>query len=387
MIKNINNMILRSVLFLTILHAHSQEILKSIETLILPRTANELDTFQLKTQNPKNAIMNMSISCSEDISSIGILYNKYNICGLEFQNEKLVDVNNLLKNIILDFRNLIHIETNSYIKYVFELIVNPKTESIKGKTVQKLKLAEDIPINQLNSQISPKLLEKGFYKVSLLEIDQNYLKNSNVQNFKLNFIEDKFPSGVKTEFIDNILYVIFENREDVLRYSTVDFFIEDIQTQLRSKNIQVVITGTSLLTNRYFSIFIFSVFLISLLLYMIYMLIKIINEPVDIVGGKNKFSRGKENTTADVLTNSIVKWDSSEKDHFNYLKSTQDTTSICEKDQNSIDFCDKSRIIQHSKIKVDDSLMEEIEQFSSMIKDEEIKNGQTDHSILNNIKY
>lgn len=351
----------------------TEQLLELFDTSILPNTTNQFDTFQFKSQS-NNIKVNMIVNCSPSIRKSGLYYSKYNLCDYEFTNENIDDVNTILHGLQLNKLETLKFDNDSIVEYVFELMVGSKASPITGKAVQRFKLLDEIPITQTLYKISRDGLATTHINLKLLEFDAGYLRNSNVQNFKLEFYNDDLPKWLKHEVRTDGVYIIGEFPDDTIRSSICSFSLVDKITQLKSRSLELYIEGLpGFLFDRSQAVIFYSIFLLCILIYLIYLLVKVITGSIDINPKSPIEAVQDTDNTSTILTHSILQWKNGSKNDLEYLRSTQDFTHFDDKIDDTINFSDKSRIVEKESIKTDESLMYEIEQFSVIVKNEKVE--------------
>lgn len=357
------------ILLLALIALKTQEIYKTTDTLLLPNIFNSFEPFQFELKNSDELKGNMIIICTPVVQKHGIYYMSNNICGFQFNNKKVSELNALLRNLTINVPQSTNITDQFNVQYKFEILLNNTESPLRGKVDQQFKVADEIPVKQLKQEILfDNKTEPQFY-IKFAEFEENYMKNSDSRNFVINYTSNNLPDWMIIEFNDNGIYLKGLVPEDYLEDIAFEFYITDSQTLLASKLIELKTFFNSAFSNtikpKIIVFFIFMVFCIFILFYFLFKVTK--NDSKDKI--ENKQTQNDDVNTSIILTNSILNWNKEWRDEMEYFKSTQDMTNIDMRSNDSFDLEDKGNRVNSYPHRVDDeSLMNEIELFSTIIK-------------------
>ncbi len=95
-------------------------------------------------------------------------------------------------------------------------------------------MSKNIPTTSIHQNIQ---IEKNLsqYEISVLEVNSQYYKQSDQNNYQLKFSKDTFPDWIKSSFNRNFLKFEMNPPESLKRDETFSFYIYDEKTKLSSE--------------------------------------------------------------------------------------------------------------------------------------------------------
>lgn len=383
------------IFLLAALNSTAEPLVQTVDTLVLPNVVNTFESFQIGLQSPLDVKANLKISCGQETFGYSIVYQSYNLCGYQFSDEKVEDINALLKSLTIRTDANSKISGKFEVEYIFQLTNATSNTVVEGKVIQKVQVAEEVPVTQLVKRISFSEQVEPTIDIRVLDLGEEYMKNSNVQNLNVDTLDGPLPLWVKPEFKNNGLYFVGEVPQDFFDPLKLTFQIRDDRTLLKSKRIEIEAFFSLEANNRSLaSVIIPCVILMICFFGLIFLLVKVSNENMDLPQKNQEAEKKDEGNNSTILTHSILQWNKEWKEEADYFKTTQDMTNLDLRSNDSFDFGNRSKIINQNAYKFDEeSLMNEIEQFSTIVKrerpDTEVDAGSLfgdEDMILNNTK-
>lgn len=356
------------VLYLVMLCMHSNEVVQHFETLVFPNMPTAFSPFEFEAGKEQELKVNLVIKCSGGAAELGLYYVDSDICGYEFKGEKVVDVNRLLGKLSLGKSPIAQLKLNADVEYVFEVLDDKTGPQISGRVKQHFKVAEEVPISQLTTEMRLNGQESDKFEIKLLSIDPIYIRNSNIKNMNVGLASTKIPFWVRTKFQDDGLYLYGDIPEDFSDLKGLELFVIDSQTLLKSHNVEFKIINTGPgVSNKGWAILLVSLALICSLVFMLYVVIRIGVDQKKSHEAKTEARRARDKGLIISLRSaggkpkerSVV-----EKD----TKTTYDVDITDLKSDSSFYFTEKSKILQYGGQHIDeDELMGEIADFSDSV--------------------
>lgn len=369
------------ILCLWIVKVTCEVTIQAIDTVLLPQNINLFSTFQINAQTRSDARVNLTVSCSKDILQAGLKFQQTNICEYKFKGEKVNDINDLLNGLSVDLGSVM-LSENPFVEYVFTIELGKNANQMNGKVVQHFKLMSQIPVVQLTDEV---LLNEGSAtKLKVLDIDPLYLKISNLENLSFELTNKELINFVRPEFKGGALYLLIDFDDQVSRYLSFDFVVRDSLTHLTSQPLHFRVRPivASFLLDRKTVAIVLGVHILILVSLIIYLLTRVNNEKTTIDKSVNKPAKSEKPNATEVLTRSILEWQKDSKHDIMWNRSTQDISSMYDTVQSSIDLSDKTNFLSIQGCKLDESIMNEIDEFSAIIRKEKTGSESNADSIV-----
>ena len=359
------------ILFLVISLFIGNQNFEDINTLILPNRKNMFTAFQFELYDFNDVRADLLVNCSSDMQKNGLKYFGYNLCGHQFKKEKVSELNMLLQKLSINTDQNSTTRNNMKVEYFYRIYKNKNEETMHGKIIQNIELINEVPITQLIYNLQLNNQNDQYIETKLLEIDSAYITNTNIKNLTITYPNKEFPKWIKFEFKENALYLKGKIPKSNTDENIIKFYISDNKTLLKSRYIEFKISfGKIPVYYSKITIMIASILLFMIVFFLIYFLLQLKNYNKSIEN-KNviELKSNKANSSA-ILTNSIVNWDKcAYKNEVDSFRSTRDITDLDIETSELYNFNDRSKVIDKSiDIIEDESLMKEIEQFTSIIK-------------------
>lgn len=338
---------------------------REIATILLPKTANTLKTFEFSAD--EHALIDMSVTCSSGINRVGLFFGGYNVCNSKFRIEKPNDVNVLVSGLVVNMINNVDLSKEK-VQYAYKVFSDDGKELLDGKIVQRFSIATEIPFTQVGKEIKLNKLTKSF-RLKVLQIDSGYLRNSNDRNFNLNFLKRPESISIEPEFEGGWLYLIGKGFIADKSTSNIEFSVEDRMTLLKSKvvGIKVASDHESISDGVSFGRIILTAHLLLLVFVLIYILVRIGTGAIDVPDNPNGLQEHDGEASA-VLTKSVLKQHNESKNSIAYHDCTQEAIQSNKVMNDSLDFGENSHIATNRSANLNDSIIADIRDISSILK-------------------
>lgn len=289
------------------------------ESLLLPNTINDITPFLLVGESEQENLLSyeMKFTCSKTTANILEFTSiESDLCKIDSFTGTIDEINKFFDNI----KPKVTIKSSKVNELFIRYVLNYKADSKTKKPeefVQYLKIAANIPITLVNTEIYYQNHSSTSFNLKVLEISPDYFVNTTADNLKLVLRENILPDWASYSFKGNALYLTGETPSDIHSDMKFAFTIQDKLTGLSSDMVMVKLSNSANSGNSSSKVFILSVLTISSLVMFTAILLILIktkqteskaNVARSIKAHNLNLQTIQKPVNEDVLSDSILQW-------------------------------------------------------------------------------
>ncbi len=215
---------------------------------LLPFAKNTITPFDiiLESDEDDKKEIKLMIECSEESRDLFMFQSEtIDFCNQMF-NQSIVDTQKFLKQLEVKIKPFKDQISNLYLNY--SLYYSNNKNSDEEETIdfkQNFTIPSEIPLTTLDMIIKHDTKMDKDFRNDVLQINDNYLKNSSMANLEVVKYDENFPDWIHFHFTNNTLQ-FWGTIDSVTENKNVVFYIRDNLTKLNSKMLTIWITGNNL---------------------------------------------------------------------------------------------------------------------------------------------
>lgn len=284
------------------------------KTILLPKILNTIVPFSLvpESENERNVAYTIEIRCSDNVKThIEFSGIDPNICTHDNITDKIVNLNANLHGTYAAIKGD-NVKTKDLkINYVIHYLEN-NTRTITFE--QELVVAQEISIHRVNKAIYYQPNSVTAFDLKILEIQESYFRNAQTHEFTIVISNNKIPDWLQYRFENGELYFSGKTPNDLSSSYSFSFMIQDKQTDLFSPNVDIQIDSSIECQSpggKVLVVILFLIFtgVIACVLFIILVCSrKKTTNPAQLKLSINFQDRPLQDTTTNVLSDSILQW-------------------------------------------------------------------------------